>query len=71
MDHAGEKVKALGEIGLDYFYDLSPREVQKTVFERQLDLAYELHAPVILHIRDAHGDTLKFYARIGRDCRVA
>ena len=54
-----KKVKALGEIGLDYFYDLSPREVQKTVFERQLDLAYELHAPVILHIRDAHGDTIE------------
>lgn len=54
-----KKVKALGEIGLDYFYDLSPREVQKTVFERQLDLAYELHAPVILHIRDAHGDAIE------------
>ena len=54
-----KKVKALGEIGLDYFYDLSPREVQKTVFERQLDLAYELHAPVILHISDAHGDTIE------------
>ena len=54
-----KKVKALGEIGLDYYYDLSPREIQRTVFERQLDLAYELKKPVILHIRDAHGDTIE------------
>lgn len=67
-----KKVKALGEIGLDYFYDLSPREVQKTVFERQLDLAYELHAPVILHIRDAHGDTIENFTRAsGETARVA
>ena len=52
------KVCALGEIGLDYFYDLSPRDVQKNVFARQLDLAYSLNKPVILHIRDAHGDAL-------------
>lgn len=53
-----KKVKALGEIGLDYFYDLSPRDVQKAVFERQLELAHTLQKPVILHIRDAHGDTI-------------
>lgn len=52
------KVRALGEIGLDYYYDLSPRDVQKDVFARQLDLAYALDKPVILHIRDAHGDTM-------------
>lgn len=53
-----KKVRALGEIGLDYYYDLSPRDVQKEVFSRQLDLAYELGVPACLHVRDAHGDTL-------------
>lgn len=53
-----EKVVALGEIGLDYYYDHSPRETQKKVFLEQLELAYALQKPVILHVRDAHGDVL-------------
>ena len=63
------KVVALGEIGLDYHYDLSPRDVQKDVFDRQLELAYVLQKPVILHIREAHGDAtdlLLARARRGR-----
>ena len=53
------KVVALGEIGLDYFYDLSPREVQKDAFFRQIALAEECGLPVCLHVRDAYGDCLE------------
>lgn len=53
---ANPRVRALGEIGLDYYYDLSPRDVQKRVMSEQIDLALETDMPVIFHIRDAHGD---------------
>lgn len=52
------KVVAVGEIGLDYHYDLSPREQQRTVFEQQLKLAKELSLPVIIHAREATEETL-------------
>lgn len=52
------KVVAIGEIGLDYYYDLSPREVQQQVFIRQIDVARQLKKPIIIHDRDAHGDVL-------------
>lgn len=54
-----EKVVAIGEIGLDYYYDLSPRDVQETVFVRQLDIARQTDMPFIIHDRDAHGDVLR------------
>lgn len=47
---------AVGEIGLDYHYDLDPRPVQRARFERHLDLAATLDLPVIIHVRDAHDD---------------
>ena len=50
------KVVAVGEIGLDYFYDLSDRNTQRDVFAEQLEIADRLHLPVTLHIRDAYGD---------------
>ena len=53
-----DKVVAIGEIGLDFFYNLSPREVQLRRFEEQLDLAEELELPVIIHNREAHAETL-------------
>lgn len=53
------KVMAIGEIGLDYYYDLSPREIQKQVFLEQLLLAKELNLPFIIHNRDAHGDIME------------
>ena len=54
-----KKVVAIGEIGLDYHYDFSPREKQKEVFAAQLELANELDLSVIIHDREAHAVTLE------------
>ncbi|WP_221801165.1 TatD family hydrolase [Oceanobacter mangrovi] len=51
------KVVAVGEIGLDYYYDHCDREVQKQVFRRQLELAIEFDLPVVIHTREADEDT--------------
>ncbi len=51
-------VRALGEIGLDYHYDLSPRGVQRELFRAQVRLAGDLHLPVVVHTREAEADTV-------------
>ena len=66
---AHPKCRLLGEIGLDYHYDLSPRDAQRRVFDLQLDMAWDLGYPVQLHIREAHGDCvdmLRARAKAGR-----
>ncbi len=55
---AHEKAVAIGEIGLDYYWDDVPREVQRKWFKLQLELARETGFPVVIHDRDAHGDTM-------------
>lgn len=52
-----KKCVAIGEIGLDYHYDFSPRALQKQWFEQQIVLAQALHLPIIVHDREAHADT--------------
>ena len=55
---ASKKVVAYGEIGLDFFRNLSPRDVQIRCFEEQLELAHELNLPIVIHDRDAHKETM-------------
>ena len=52
------KIKAIGEIGLDYHYEDIPRDIQQKAFRMQMALARELGLPVIVHDRDAHGDSM-------------
>lgn len=58
-----KKVRAIGEIGLDYHYDLSPRDVQKKRFIEQIDLARQLKLPIIVHDREAHGDVMDIFRK--------
>ncbi len=58
-----EKCVAIGEIGLDYYWDASHKEEQKALFARQLDMALALDLPVIVHDREAHGDCLDIVRR--------
>jgi TatD DNase family protein len=57
--------RAVGEIGLDYHYDFSPRDVQQTVFRDQVRLARELDLPVVIHTREADDDTIRILKEDG------
>ncbi len=59
LTKASPKIVAIGEIGLDYYRNLSPRETQIRVFRRQLELARRLRKPVLIHCREAHADALE------------
>ena len=64
---AHPKVKAIGEIGLDYYRDLSPRDVQQRVFRRQLELASDLSLPIVIHTREAMPDTMAIVREFAGD----
>lgn len=65
-----DKVVAIGEIGLDYYYDFSPRDVQQDVFIKQIELAEKLNLPFIIHSRDASNDTYELIKKYKKnvDC---
>ncbi|MFQ5520243.1 MAG: TatD family hydrolase [Candidatus Methylomirabilia bacterium] len=65
LAETSRKVVAVGEIGLDYYRDLSPREVQVQVFRRQLSFARQLGKPVVIHCREAHLETLEILREEG------
>lgn len=62
---AHPKVVSLGEVGLDYYYDNSPRDVQQDVFRQFLHMAKRVNKPIMLHIRDAHPDAWKLIDEVG------
>ena len=63
FDHP--KIVAVGEAGLDYYYDHSPRDAQRTTFAEQIGLAHQLGLPLVIHTRDAWDDTLDVLATEG------
>jgi len=62
---AGSRACALGEVGLDYHYDFAPRDVQRAIFGRQVEVARSLGLPLIIHTREADADTLDVLAQAG------
>ena len=62
---ADARVSAVGEIGLDYHYDFSPREAQREAFRRQVRVAKKAGLPVVLHIREAHDDAFSILQEEG------
>ncbi len=63
------KVVAIGEIGLDYYWkENEPKEVQKRIFLEQIDLAKQFDLPIIIHEREAHGDTMELFQKRSSWC---
>lgn len=60
-----EKMLAVGEIGLDYYYNHSPREIQLKIFEEQLNIAIEENKPVVIHSREADADMMSMLGKYG------
>ena len=58
-----DKVVAIGELGLEYYWDASPKEIQRKAFARQLDLAADLDLPVIIHNREASADVIRLLSQ--------
>lgn len=65
-----DKIVAVGEIGLDYFYFHSPKEIQIDAFRAQIDLAKKFDLPIIIHDRDAHADTMRILGEKAQDMKV-
>lgn len=64
---AHEKVVAIGEMGLDYHWDKSPKDIQKEVFRKQIALAKEVNLPIIIHNRDATEDVVTILKEEGAE----
>lgn len=64
---SGARVVAIGEIGLDYYRDLSPRDVQRQAFDQQLQLAVELKLPIVIHTREAFEETFEIVKQYAFD----
>lgn len=63
----GDKILAVGEIGLDYFYNNAERGIQREVFEKQLQIAIDKHKPVVIHTREADADTIAILKNMSSD----
>lgn len=70
QDPRAAEFVAIGECGLDYHYDHSPRDVQRRVFAEQIDLAHELGLPLVIHTRDAWDDTFELLDAHGMPART-
>jgi TatD DNase family protein len=65
-----EKVRAIGETGLDYFHDRTPRPDQQRAFAAQIEIARDTGKPLVIHTREADDDTIATLTRDARDCTV-